>query len=80
MRVTIVSESKEEWYKAENERLTKQVQQLIKDLHRIDNARQAAVIQASALACENERLSLLLDGGAIGERGHACLAIDGGNL
>lgn len=80
MRVTIVSESKEEWYKVENARLTKQVEQLIKDLHRIDNARQAAVIQASALACENERLSLLLDGGAIGERGHACLAIDGGNL
>ena len=73
-------ESQIEWLKAENQRLSKQVEQLIKDLHRIDNARQAAVIQASALACENERLSLLFDGGAIGERGHACLAIDCGNL
>ena len=60
MRVTIVSESKEEWYKAENERLTKQVQQLIKDLHRIDAARQAAVNQCAVMAEEVERLNYFL--------------------
>lgn len=116
MRVTIVSESKEEWYKAENARLTKQVQQLIKDLHRIDAARQATLNQCSAMAeriDELERelakqnrdlidpkdvmikllqdtnnelqgklddITVIMLGGAIGERGNACLAIDGGNL
>ena len=52
-----MSESKEEWYKAENERLTKQVQQLIKDLHRIDAARQAAVNQCAVMAEEIEQLN-----------------------
>lgn len=75
-----MGQSELEWYKAENTRLTKQNEQLLKDLHRIDNARQAAVIQANALACENERLMCLFHCGAVGERGDACLAIDGGNL
>ena len=85
MRVTIVSESKEEWYKVENARLTKQVEQLIKDLHRIDNARQAAVNQCAVMAEEVERLNSFLAYGdvmneAIGERGEACLSIDVSNL
>lgn len=45
-----MSESKEEWYKAENARLTKQIEQLMKDVHRIDSARQAAVSQCAAMA------------------------------
>lgn len=45
-----MSESQIEWLKAENARLTKQVEQLIKDLHRIDSARQSAVSQCAAMA------------------------------
>lgn len=52
-----MSESQVEWLKAENARLTKQVEQLMKDLHRIDNARQAAVNQSRALAEEVNRLT-----------------------
>lgn len=52
-----MSESKEEWYKVENARLAKQVEQLIKDLHRIDAARQAAVSQCAAMAEEIEQLN-----------------------
>jgi len=52
-----MSESQIEWLKAENDRLTKQVQQLISDTHRLDSARQAAVNQARALAEEVNRLT-----------------------
>lgn len=111
-----MSESKEEWYKVENARLAKQVEQLIKDLHRIDAARQAAVSQCAAMAeriDELERelakqnrdlidpkdvmikllqdtnnelqgklddITVIMLGGAVGERGHACMSVDGGNL
>ena len=52
-----MSESKEEWYKVENSRLTKENEQLMKDVHRIDSARQAAVSQCSAMAEEIEQLN-----------------------
>jgi len=52
-----MSESQIEWLKAENERLTKQVEQLMKDVHRIDSARQSAVSQCAAMAEEIERLN-----------------------
>lgn len=52
-----MSESKEAWLIAENERLTKQVQQLMSDVHRLDTARQSAVNQARALADEVNRLT-----------------------
>ena len=51
-----MSESQVEWLKAENARLAKQVEQLIKDLHRIDAARQAAVNQCAVMAEEVDRL------------------------
>ena len=37
-----MSESKEAWLIAENERLTKENEQLVRDMHRIDSARQSA--------------------------------------
>ena len=52
-----MSESQIEWLKAENERLTKENEQLVRDMHRIDTARQAAVIQCAALAAQIEVLT-----------------------
>ena len=52
-----MSESQIEWLKAENLRLTKENEQLMKDVHRIDSARQAAVSQCSAMAEEIEQLN-----------------------
>ena len=52
-----MGESKEAWLIAENERLTKQVEQLIKDMHRIDSARQSAITQCAALAAQVEVLT-----------------------
>lgn len=80
-----MGQSEIEWLKAENSRLTKQIEQLIKDLHRIDAARQAAVSQCAVMAEEVERLNSFLAYGdvmneAIGERGQACLSIDVSNL
>lgn len=86
-----MGESQIEWLKAENARLTKENEQLMKDVHRIDSARQAAVSQCSAMAEKIEQLNdelmqlkrniaIALDYGSISERGHACMSIDGGNL
>ena len=52
-----MSESQIEWLKAENLRLTKENEQLVRDMHRIDSARQAAVIQCAALAAQIEVLT-----------------------
>lgn len=52
-----MSESKIEWLKAENSRLTKENEQLMKDVHRIDSARQAAVSQCAVMAEELEQLN-----------------------
>ena len=52
-----MSESKEAWLIAENERLTKQVEQLVRDMHRIDSARQSAISQCAALAAQLEVLT-----------------------
>ena len=73
-----MSESQVEWLKAENQRLSKQVESLISDVHRIDTARQAAVNQSRALAEEVNRLNDVLtyaqaqafgEDNAVGERG-----------
>ena len=56
-----MGESKEAWLIAENERLTKQVEQLIKDMHRIDNARQSAITQCAALAAQIELLTTAIN-------------------
>ena len=52
-----MSESQIEWLKAENQRLSKQVDSLMSDVHRLDTARQSAVNQARALAEEVNRLT-----------------------
>lgn len=52
-----MSESQVEWLKAENQRLSKQVESLMSDVHRLDTARQAAVNQSRALAEEVNRLT-----------------------
>ena len=75
-----MGESQIEWLKAENARLTKENEQLMKDVHRIDSARQAAVSQCAVMAERIDELESIVCGVAIGERGEACMAIDGGNL
>ena len=56
-----MSESKEAWLIAENERLTKQVEQLVRDMHRIDSARQSAISQCAALAAQIEVLTMAIN-------------------
>jgi len=57
------------------------------DLDRLHRERDNFQQQCSAMAEENlrlmqqiENIKTLLDNGAVGERGDACMAIDGGNL
>ena len=51
------------------------------DLDRLHRERDSFQQQARVLAEEVERLSSMFVGdGAVGERGKACMAIDGGNL
>ena len=52
-----MSESKEAWLIAENERLTKENEQLVRDMHRIDSARQATITQCAAMAAQVEVLT-----------------------
>ena len=52
-----MSESQIEWLKAENLRLPKENEQLMKDVHRIDSARQAAFKQCASMAEEIEGLN-----------------------
>ena len=52
-----MSESQIEWLKTENARLTKENEQLVRDMHRIDSARQAAFKQCAEMAEEIEGLN-----------------------
>ena len=68
-----MSQTELEWYEADNKMLTQQVEQLLRDNHRLS---------ASNKDLQNQiaRLCKLLDGSAVGERADACMSIDGGNL
>jgi len=58
-----------------------EIQILKNDLDRLHRERDSFQQQARVLAEEVERLSSMFVGdGAVGERGHACMSIDGGNL
>ena len=56
-----MGESKEQWLIAENERLTKENEQLVRDMHRIDSARQSAISQCAALAAQVEVLTMAIN-------------------
>ena len=56
-----MSESKEAWLIAENERLTKENEQLVRDMHRIDSARQSAISQCAAMAAQVEVLTTAIN-------------------
>ena len=56
-----MGESKEAWLIAENERLTKENEQLVRDMHRIDSARQAAITQCAAMAAQVEVLTMAIN-------------------
>ena len=65
----------------------KEITTLKKDLDRLHRERDSFQMQCAAMAEENlrlmqqiENIKTLLDNGAIGERGDACLSVDGGNL
>lgn len=65
-----MNESQLQWYKNENQRLTQQVEQLVRDNHRLSASNKDL----------HKQLSTLSTSYAVGERGDACVAIDGGNL
>ena len=65
-----MNQSQLEWYKAENLRLTQQVEQLVRDNHRLSASNKDL----------RKQLGTLSTSYAVGERGDACMSIDGGNL
>ena len=75
-----MSESKEAWLIAENERLTKEKRAACARYAQIDSARQSAISQCAALAEQIDEAESVVCGGAIGERGDACMSVDVGNL
>lgn len=65
----------------ENDMLHTQVMLLKRQIDGLHKERDSFQRQANVLAGEVVRLnSMLVQGGAVGERGDACLSIDGGNL
>ena len=60
---------------------SERINALKNDLDRLHRERDSFQQQSRVLAEEVERLSSMFVGdGAVGERGHACMSIDGGNL
>ena len=65
-----MNQSQLEWYEAENKMLTQQVEQLLRDNHRLSASNKDL----------RKQLDTLSTSYAVGERGDACMSIDGGNL
>ena len=65
-----MNQSQLEWYKNENLRLTQQVEQLVRDNHRLSASNKDL----------RKQLDTLSTSYAVGERADSCVAIDGGNL
>lgn len=71
----------QEFFAARHDPRNEEITALKTDLDRLHRERDSFQQQARVLAEEVERLSSMFVGdGAVGERGHACLSIDGGNL
>ena len=65
-----MNESQLQWYKNENLRLTQQVEQLVRDNHRLNASNKDL----------RKQLDTLSTSYAVGERADACVAIDGAHL
>lgn len=71
-----MSQSKADYYVAENQRLPIEVEQAMRTIHDLNRK----LTNANA---EIEKLKVLVNNStayAVGERGEACMSIDGGNL
>lgn len=71
-----MSQSKADYYVEENQRLTIEVEQAMITIHDLNRK----LTNANA---EIEKLKVLVNNStayAVGERGRACMSIDGGNL
>ena len=71
-----MSQSKADYYVEENQRLTIEVEQAMRTIHDLNRK----LTNANA---EIENLKVLVNNStayAVGERGRACMSIDGGNL
>lgn len=73
-------ESENEALNRENARLVLQNEQLLRDIQRLECARKTLAREVGMLSTENEMLKSMLGGGAVGERGEACMSVDCGNL
>lgn len=71
-----MNQTKAEYYVEENQRLTEQLEQAQRTIHSLN-------VRLTNKKLEIESLKALLDSqsaNAVGERGDACVSIDGGNL
>ena len=77
----------QEWFAARPDPRDEQIAMLKRDLDRkhrecAERERQALVMSEEIIRLEESiaHIKSALDFGAIGERGHACMSVDGGNL
>lgn len=69
-QINKMNQSELEWHKEEVERLRKQVESLLRDNHRLNASNKDL----------RKQLDTLSTSYAVGERGHACMSIDGAHL
>jgi hypothetical protein len=71
-----MNQTQAEYYIKENERLTLGLEQAMRTIHALNHK----LILANNRIAELNTIILNNSATAVGERGHACVAIDGGNL